>query len=124
MVRFLVHDLWKKGNCANCDQIDNLSDYLWRLHARLHNAVHAETRIYTCRSWRMSGGVTAPHELHWNDEIVPGETFLGSFGWTVGSELVERIEAEFAQGESVRLFIFNSDADLCFEEVLEPVREA
>jgi hypothetical protein len=46
---------------------------------------------------------------------------LGSFGWSVGDELVKRIEAEFAKGDSVRLFIFNSDADLCFEEVLVPL---
>ena len=118
MVCFRVHDLRNEGNSAN---YDNVNRYLWSLHDRLHNAVHAETRVYTCRSWRESGSGTAPYELHWNDEIVPCEMLLGSFGWSVGHELVERIEVEFAQGESVRLFIFNSDADLCFEEVLEPV---
>ena len=127
MVRFRVHDLrqkvCQKGNCTDRNHVDDVNSYLMALHARLHNAVHAETRIYTCRSWHILGGTTAPYELHWNDEVVPDETFLGSFGWSVGYELVEKIEAEFAKGEPVRLFIFNSDADLCFEEVLEPVHE-
>lgn len=52
---------------------------------------------------------------------MPGETLLGSFGWTFEKELVEQIEAEFANGDSVRLFIFNSDADLCFDGVLVPL---
>jgi hypothetical protein len=83
--------------------------------------MHAQTRVYTCRSGRATAGATAPYELHWNDKDVPGERLLGSFGWVVEKELVERIEAEFARGEAVRLFIFNSDADLCFEEVLVPL---
>ncbi|HEY9879781.1 MAG TPA: hypothetical protein V6D29_15085 [Leptolyngbyaceae cyanobacterium] len=120
MSHFWVHDLRKKGNRKDCNSVN---DYLSRLHDRFNNAIHAETRVYTCHSWRSSGGKTAPHPLHWNDEEVPGETFLGSFGWVVGRELTEQIETEFAQGESVRLFIFNSDADLCFEEVLEPIQD-
>jgi hypothetical protein len=120
MVRFRVHNLRHKGNPVDRD---NLNNYLWRLHDRLHNAIHAETRVYTCRSWRATGGATEPYELHWNDETVPGEICLGSFGLAVGGKLVEQMEAEFANKEAVRLFIFNSDADLCFEEVLEPLQE-
>jgi hypothetical protein len=118
MGRFRVHDLRKPGNCYA--DFDNIERYLQMLHARFHNAVHAQTRAYTCRSWRAASNATLPYELHWNDEDVPGETFLGSFGWSVGRNLVEQIETEFSKGEAVRLFIFNSDADLCFEEVLEP----
>ena len=114
---FRVHDLRKKEKYA---EFEDLSRYLWMLHNRFHNAMHAQTRVYTCRSWRTSAGATASYELHWNADDVPGEELLGSFGWSVGRELVDRIELEFARGESVRLFIFNSDADLCFEEVLEP----
>lgn len=120
MARFRVHNLRQVGNPTD---LDDLERYLWTLHDRFRNAIHAETRVYTCRSWRSTGGGTTRYELHWNDEVVPGETFLGSFGWGIGRQLVEQIEAEFARGESVRLFIFNSDADLCFEEVLEPVQE-
>ncbi|HIK14082.1 MAG TPA: hypothetical protein IGS53_02085 [Leptolyngbyaceae cyanobacterium M33_DOE_097] len=118
MSRFRVHNLPKLGEPINYDDV---SPYLWNLHARLHNAIHAETRVYTCRSWRLAEQVTASYELHWNDLVVPGETLLGSFGWAVSSDLIARIEAEFAKGEAVRLFVFNSDADLCFEEVLEPI---
>ena len=114
---FRVHDLRKEGQYA---EYDELNRYLRMLHLRFHNAMFAETRVYTCRSWRMPGGVTAPYELHWNADAVPGEVLLGKFGWSVGRELVDRIEGEFAKGESVRLFIFNSDADLQCEEVLEP----
>lgn len=115
---FRVYDLRKATYGADRN---NLSAYLWQLHHRFHNGIHAETRVYTCRSWRDSAGSTRPYELHWNDQIVPGEVFLGSFGWAVGQELIGQIEAEFARGEAVRLFIFNSDADLCFEEILAPI---
>lgn len=120
MSRFWVYDLRKPENCTDSDSV---SSYLSRLHDRFHNAIHAETRVYTCRAWRASGGATTPHDLHWNDQGVPGETLLGSSGWMVGQDLVEQIEREFAQGEAVRLFVFNSDADLCFEEVLKPVQD-
>lgn len=119
--RFFVHNL--RDHTRGSDR-DDLSDYLSMVIARLHRADHAEVRVYTCRSWRASGGATAPQELHWNHVgagVVPGETRLGSYGCTGWKDLVEPIEAEFAKGDSVRLFIFNSDADLCFEEVLVPL---
>ena len=116
--RFLVHDLRRGESDANRDDVDQ---YLGGLHGRLHNRQHAETRVFTCRSWRSSSGATAPYELSWGDKSVPGEILLGSFSWGRGRELIERIEAEFSQGESVRLFTFNSDADLIIEEVLVPL---
>jgi len=114
--RFRVHDLRRPGDPA---ERDDVGLYLFRALDRIHNAMHAETRVYTCRSWH--AGVTARYALHWNAEGVPGETFLASAGWSVGRDLVTRVEHEFERGEAVRLFIFNSDSDLCFEEVLEPV---
>lgn len=117
--RFLVHDL-RRGE-SDADR-DDVLDYLRGVVWRLHNAEHATTRVFTCRSWRSTGGATAPYEHYWNEESVPGEMLLGSCGMSVGRELVERIEAEFSKGESVRLFTFNSDADLIIEEVLVPLR--
>jgi hypothetical protein len=115
---FLVHDLRRQ---VADSQRDDLSLYLFRVHDRLHNAMNAETRVYTCRSWRRTGGATEPFDLHWNADTVPGETMLGTCGTDqTDAALVERIEAEFANGDAVRLFIFNSDADLCFEESLIP----
>jgi len=114
--RFRVHDLRRPDDPI---ERDDLGLYLFRAIDRVHNPRHAETRVYTCRSWR--AGMTAPYALHWNAESVPGETFLGSCGASADRDLVRRVEHEFARGEAVRLFIFNSDADLCFEEVLEPV---
>lgn len=117
--RFIVHDLRRHvGDTTH----DNLQLYLFHVHDRLHNSIHAETRVYTCRSWRATSGATQPFALHWNGDIVPDEIMLGTCGWNPEEkDLVEVIEAEFARGDAVRLFIFNSDADLCFEEVLVPV---
>lgn len=119
--RFRVHDLRSRESGA---AVDDVLGYLRTVYRSLHSFEHAETRVYTCRSWRATAGATAPYELQWNDKAVPGETFLGSFGWVPGKDLAQRIEAELAQGESVRLFVFNSDADLAFEEVLVPLPEA
>ena len=116
---FVVHDL-RRGR-SDADR-DDLNSYFSEVLLRLHNTRHAETRVYTCHSWRSTGGATAPYELQWNENSVPGEMLLGSCGWSAGRELVERIEAEFSKGESVRLFTFNSDADLIIEEVLVPLR--
>lgn len=118
--RFVVHDL-RRGD-SDADRHD-VRLYFSEVLGRLHNTRHAETRVYTCRSWRSTGGATAPYELHWNAQSVPGETLLGSCDWIPDKELVERIEAEFSQGEPVRLFTFNSDADLIIEEVLVPLRD-
>lgn len=115
---FRVHDL--RGRKAGGTRGD-VADYLSVSLRRLHNTMHAETRVYTCRSWRASGGAIETYELGWNGDDVPGETLLGRYSHASEPGLVGRIEAEFARGEAVRLFIFNSDADLVFEEVLEPV---
>ena len=117
--RFLVHDL--RRQVADTHR-DDLSLYLFHVHDRLHNSIHAETRVYTCRSWRATNAATQPFDLHWNAEILPGEVMLGTCGTDLTDEaLIERVEAEFTNGDAVRLFIFNSDADLCFEEVLVPL---
>jgi hypothetical protein len=117
--RFVVHDL--RRGFSDADR-DDVRLYFSEVFLRLHNTQHAQTRVYTCRSWRSAGGATASYELHWNDESVPGETLLGSCASSPGRQLAERIEAEFSEGESVRLFTFNSDADLIIEEVLTPLR--
>jgi hypothetical protein len=116
--RFRVHDLRRGAKDSDCG---DLGDYLKKIVWRLHNAEHALTRVFTCRSWRSTGGKTASYEHYWNEKEVPGETLLGSCGMGVEKEVLDRIEAEFAKGESVRLFTFNSDADLIIEEVLEPL---
>jgi hypothetical protein len=97
----------------------DVADYLGRLHDRFGNAIHAETRIFTCRAWRRPAEV-APYELRWGELTLAGERLLGLFGWGVDRKLAAAVEAELARGEAVRLFVFNSDSDLCFEEVLAP----
>jgi hypothetical protein len=94
--------------------LEDVGAYLQSVHRRFANAEHAQTRVFTART-----GV-APFELAWNAENVPGETLLGEFGWSVPPELIRVVSAALARGEPVRLFIFNSDADLCFQEVLFP----
>lgn len=105
-----VHDLVVGG----AKLVDDLASYLRSVHLRFANAIHAETRVYTCRAWHT--GTAAPFELHWNDEDVPGELLLGSYGY--GPAPLTEVLAELGRGSAVRLFIFNSDADLCFQEVL------
>ena len=51
---------------------------------------------------------------------MPGEDLLGTTGWTAGAEVVARVAEAFDRGEAVRLFGYNSDSDLCFQEVLVP----
>ena len=91
---------------------EDLASYLRSTHLRFRNSIHAQTRVFTARTG------SQPYELHWNDAGVPGETLLGSIGWSVPPELIVAVEAHLARGEDVRLFIFNSDADLCFQELL------
>lgn len=117
-MRFCVHNLRSHASIAT---FDSVSRYLQKLHRRFRHAIHAETRVYTCRTGRVNDGMIAAYGLHWNQEELPGEELLGSFDWFVDEELVRRIEAEFASGKSVRLFVFDSDSDLSYEEVLEPV---
>ena len=93
---------------------DGVASYLRSVHLRFANSIHAQTRVYTARTG------AAAYELHWNSSEVPGETLLGTFGWSVPPQLITAIEALLAKGEAVRLFIFNSDADLCFQELLVP----
>ena len=116
---FRAFDLRRKGDMAI---FDSVSGYLCHLHSRIHNPIHAETRVYTCRQFKHTSiDKIIPYELHWNDDDVLGERFLGNFGWSVGNELVDKIEAEFAKGEALRLFIFNSDSDLWGEKILVPI---
>jgi hypothetical protein len=116
---FQVHVL---GEATAGPPRSDLDRYLASLHQRFANSMHASTRVYTCRSWRRDRRAPAPYELHWNADDVPGEELLGEIGWTVPGPLVERIEIELASGEAVRLFLFNSDSDLCFQEMLLPER--
>ena len=108
----MVHDIVGGGPGT---LVDDLAGYLRSVHLRLHNTTHAETRVYTCRSW--ANRTTAPYELHWNDHDVPGETLLGTIGY-VAPSMFQAVSAELLRGGAVRLFIFNSDADLCFQEVV------
>ena len=91
-----------------------LAQYLGQVQLRFSNPIHAATRAYTCRN------APEPFELHWNRDDVPGETLLGQFSGPPGAELMEKIVKALEEEGAVRLFIFNSDADLCFEEFLEP----
>ena len=99
---------------------DDLERYLQTIHLRFANGIHAQTRIYTCHACP-GGGLPPPHELHWNAEDVPGEALIDEFGTGAPRAVLERVAGELASGRAVRLFIFNSDADLCFQEVLERV---
>ena len=92
---------------------EELARYLQGVHLRFRNGIHAQTRVYTCRV------PAEPFELHWNDHEVPGERHLASFGFATETA-VAAAEAELRAGRAVRLFIFNSDADLCFQEQLSP----
>jgi hypothetical protein len=114
---FRVHTL---GEATAGPARSGLAPYLESLRQRFSNPMHASTRVYTCRSWRQDRRAPAPYELQWNAEVVPGEELLGEIGWTVPRGLVDRIALELANGEAVRLFLFNSDADLCFQELLVP----
>ena len=106
-MRVTIRDITGRSAPLTAD----LAGYLRSTHLRLHNSMHAETRVYTCR------GVAEPFELHWNDHVVPGERLLATIGYT-SREALAAVEAELAAGHAVRLFIFNSDADLCFQEQL------
>jgi hypothetical protein len=112
MISFRVHTL--HHHKAPSEVREDVASYLRSVHLRLHNAIHAQTRVFTART-----GLT-PYELQWNAEAVRGETLLGIFGSSVPAELVEAVESKLALGESVRLFIFNSDADLVAQEALVP----
>ena len=118
MALFRVFDArrraWKPGLPAS------VAGYLGSLHGRFANGVHACTRVYECPEWRTDGERTAALELHWNDE--PGVRKLGEFGWGVGDRLVAAVEAALWRGDAVRLVVFNSDSEVCFEELLAPPR--
>lgn len=81
---------------------------------RASNWIHAETRVYTCH------GSREPYELHWNDTQIPGEQPLGDYGASCPPGVVERAAAELQAGRAVRLYVFNSDADLCWQDLVEP----
>lgn len=99
----------------------DLNNYLFTVNSPLHLGNHAQTCVYTCRKWR-AGEITGPYKFEWNENPVPpGERHIGTFGaGSPGDEILKQIEAEFAMGESVLLFIFDSNIDLCFQIVLEP----
>lgn len=100
-------------------EVDDLERYLQTMHLRFAHGVHAETRVYTCRAC-LAGDLPPPYELHWNAEAVPGEELIDEFGTGPHRGALDRVARALASGVPVRLFIFNSDADLCFQEVLEP----
>ena len=109
-MRVSIRDIVRGGE----PKAAQLASYLPSVHLRFRNSIHAETRVYTCH------GAAEPFELHWNDHDVPGERLLGRIGHAADGTLAAA-EAELRAGRSVRLFIFNSDADLCFQELLSPV---
>ena len=111
MTTFRVHTLHRDAPPSEVRH--DVAATLRSVHQRFANAIHAQTRVYTARTG------LAPYELHWND-VVPGETLLGEIGWSASPELIAAVEATLARGESVRLYVFNSDADLCFQEALVP----
>jgi hypothetical protein len=115
---FCVHDLVKKTTGPVQNDLDTYLSGVTM--SRFRNFESAETRVYTCRSWRTTAGKTTPYELHWNAEEVPGELNLGTIGWSADRALIARVKKELTGGEAVRLFLFNSDSDLCFQEVLAP----
>ncbi|MDJ0705382.1 MAG: hypothetical protein QNJ46_19030 [Leptolyngbyaceae cyanobacterium MO_188.B28] len=104
---------------------ESVRRYLHQLYSHMYNPIHAEARVYTCHELKNTTiDKIVPYELHWNDDDLLGEQFLGDFGsWFVNNEIVDRIEAEFSKGEAVRLFIFDSDSDLRREEILIPINE-
>lgn len=108
-----------RGQAAERARV-GLASYLASLHLRFRNGVHATTRVYTCRAWRGAHGALSPLGMEWNEPDVPGETHLGDVGWAADAALVARIDDELARGGAVRLFLFNGDSDLCFEELLVP----
>jgi hypothetical protein len=81
---------------------------------RVSNWIHAETRVFTCR------GSREPYELDWSARQIPGEELLGGYGPVCPAAVVERVTAELMTGRAVRLYVFNSDADLCWQDLLEP----
>ena len=118
-VGFLAHAVRYSGPDSSHG---NPREYLMGRHLRTHSAEHAATRIFTCHSWRASGDFPSHCEIPWQGDAVPGETELGSFGWLVEETLIGRIEAEFAKGEAVRVFTYDSEMELWSEDVLYPSR--
>ena len=97
---------------------DDVAAYVRGLHGRFANAIHACTRVYACPEWRRRGERTPALGLHWNDERPA--LLLGSIGWVAAPALLEAVEAALRHGEAIRVLVFNSDSDLCFEELLAP----
>jgi len=116
-MKIRIRDITQRGP----DRIEHdLERYLQTIHLRFRNGMHVQTRIYTCHACS-DGLLPPPYELHWNAEDVPGETLIDEFGTGAPLVVLARVSGELASGRAVRLFIFNSDADLCFQEVLESV---
>jgi hypothetical protein len=115
---FRVHELRGREDDGTYADVGR---YLYSVYNFLNNTIHVSTRVYTCRFKDASAGVLVPYELHWNDDEVPGERFLGSFHWAPEKALVKKIENEFDKEKAVRLFIFDSDAELRRERVLIPL---
>ena len=94
-------------------KVVELERYLGSTSFRPSNTMHAETRVFTCRGSRKE------HELHWNDAGVPGEVLLGRYGLSVERAIIDRVIAELVKGHAVRLFVFNSDGDVCWQDLIE-----
>jgi hypothetical protein len=115
---FLLYDLHDRS--AGRNVVHDLAAYLNRVNWR-RGTLFIETRVFTCRSWRATGGATQRYDLHWNSNEVAGEIFLGEIGMTgARAEVVARVAEVLACGEAVRTFGFNRDSDVCIEEVLVP----
>jgi hypothetical protein len=94
----------------------DLAHFLQGQNARFRNGIHACVRLYTCRA---SLETPCFVDLHWNGTI-EDERQIGSIGWVADRSTIRAVENELRAGRAVRLFGFNSDADLIFEEQLVP----
>src|SRR5579872_7384508 len=93
--RFRVEDIHAGGYSA---ERESVSLYLQGLHGRLHNAIHAETRVYTCRSWCKTGVVPAPYLLHWNAEELDIRKLIGQLLDLPALEVKDAVDAEVEVG--------------------------
>lgn len=84
---------------------------------RFANGIHAQAWVLRCPEWRLLGVHTPALDFHWNDT----PELLGDYGIWLGKELLDAARAELRGGQALRVLSFNSDSDLCFEELLVPV---
>ena len=94
-----------------------LHEVLYGRLERFHNSIHAQAWVMRCPEWRLLGVHTPALDFHWNDS----PELLGEYGIWPSKELLDAIAEELRAGRALRVLSFNSDSDLCFEELLVPV---